>query len=241
MRLRPLFWPTLWTIPALLVLVGLGIWQLQRHEWKSALIADISAKLTTTPAQMDAIEDARSRGERIDYRPVIVAGQFDHAHEVYYYVPAPVDPEEGPPGYHVITPLVRMSGPTVLVDRGYVPDNYKDPATRPDGQVEGFVTVRGVVRESVRGGWLTPRPDPKTRVFYARDLDAMAKSLGLLGTVPFFIEADSSRNPGGWPRGGQTRADLPNNHLSYALTWFGLAVALAGVYLVYHRHRGRLG
>lgn len=240
MRLRPLVWPTIFTVPALALMMGLGVWQLERLRWKQELITEVNAGLRMTPAQMDAIEDAAARGERVAYRTVIAAGQFDHANELYYYVAAPVDPTDGPPGYHVITPLIRMSGPTVLVDRGYVPENFRDPSTRPNGQVEGYVTVRGVVRESARSGVLTPRPDPKTKVFYARDLQAMSKSLGLLGTVPFFIEADSSPNPGGWPRGGQTRADLPNNHLGYAITWFGLAAALLAVYLVYHRHRGRL-
>ena len=240
MRFRPLLWPTVWTVPALALLIGLGVWQLERREWKLALIADITAELKKPPVQMDTLEAAAKAGEKVAYHPVIVSGRLDNAHELYLYVAAPEDGSGGPPGYHVITPLLRVSGPTVLVDRGYVPETLKAPDMRVAGQIADLVTIRGVARQSSPPGLFTPAPEIAQRVWHSRDLATMAKALGPDPVAPFFVEADATENPGGWPRGGQTRVTLRNEHLTYALTWFGLAATLLGVYLVYHRRNGRL-
>jgi surfeit locus 1 family protein len=127
-------------------------------------------------------------------------------------------------------------GETVLIDRGFVPDNLKDPALRAEGEVEGAVAVTGIVRLPDTQGLFTPDNEPEANRWFWRDADAMARSMfpgEAVAVAPFFLEAEKGEAPGGWPEGGQTRLDLPNNHLQYAITWFLLSAALLGVYGAY--------
>ena len=105
--------------------------------------------------------------------------------------------------------------------------------TRSAGQIEGPVTLTGLMREPEGRNWFTPADDPATNQWFTRDPAAIAKAEGLGCTAPFSIDADASPIPGGLPQGGETVLDIPNNHLSYAMTWFGLALGLAGVFGVY--------
>jgi surfeit locus 1 family protein len=94
-----------------------------------------------------------------------------------------------------------------------------------------------------RPNWLLPNNRPDLNYWFWGDLPAMAKAAKLdpVRVAPFYIDADAAPNPGGWPKGGTTRLELPNNHLQYALTWFSLAVALIVIYVVYHRRNPRPG
>ena len=233
MRFRPLLWPTLMVLPMLAVLIGLGTWQLQRLHWKLALVAGMQSRLAAPEVPFEALSPGTN-----EYRRVTVTGRFDHTREVYWLTPGP---EGGAPGFHVITPLLREGAPVLLIDRGFVPAGLKDPASRPQGQIDGSVTVHGILRESQKPGPFTPKDDPGRRLIYSRDVPVLAAELGLGATEPVFVEADARPNPGGYPQGGQTRVTLRNEHLSYAVTWFGLAAALVMVYLLYHRSRGRFG
>src|SRR5262249_727493 len=138
------------------------------------------------------------------------------------------------------TPLMLEAGGTILIDRGFVPEVNEDPATRPDGQLQGPVTVTGVLRHSQQASMFTPEPDVGRRLWFVRDSEQMAAGLGVSAVAPAMIEADATPNPGGLPIGGQTVVDFPNNHLAYAWTWFGLALTLAAIYLIYHQSHDRL-
>jgi surfeit locus 1 family protein len=232
-RFRPLLVPTLWLVPGLALLIGLGVWQLQRLGEKEALIASVQTGMAAPPVPL---AEALQRGAAdAEWRHVRVTGRFLHDKELYLFAQGP----RGAFGVHVVTPLVQDNGEAVLVDRGFVPDALRDPRTRPAGQVAGEVSVTGVLRVSQQPGLFTPAPNTTTRLWFVKDVPTMAKAAGL-ALPPIVIEADATPNPGGWPLGGQTRVDFPNDHLQYAMTWFGLALALVGVYLVYHRSRGRL-
>jgi surfeit locus 1 family protein len=151
---------------------------------------------------------------------------------------------EGEPGWHVITPLETVKGTMLLVDRGFVPDALRDPATRKRGEVSNVVTVTGLVRPSEQPNIFVPDNEPKKNQWFSRDLQAMSRSMFPGGTVqvaPFFLEAKAGEVPGGWPKGGQTRLTFPNNHLQYAITWFGLAVCLMVIYgvFVWGAYRGK--
>lgn len=233
LRFRPILLPTLVAIPGLLLLVGLGVWQIQRLHEKEALIASVEAGLTSPAIPLhDALQKGLSNSE---YRHVRLTGHFLNAKEQYLFAQGP----GGAPGVHVVTPLVQTDGSTVLVDRGFVPDQLRDPARRQPGQRQDDVVLTGVLRLAERPGIFTPAPDAKTRLWFVRDVYGIAAAAGV-SVPPVMIEADSTPNPGGWPLGGQTRVDFPNDHLQYAITWFGLALALLGVYFVYHHSRGRL-
>lgn len=235
MIFRPQLWPTLAMLPVLVLLIGLGQWQLHRLEWKRGLIAAAEGRSAASPAPLSAVL-ALPEAEW-NYRPATATGRFDHGREVYLFA----NPGSGrAPGYFVITPLRRKNGPPVLVNRGYVPGAKRDPATRASGQVMDDVTVTGLLRIASEPGLFTPAPDKQGRIWYARDVAAMARAAGLRDAAPVLLDADATPNPGGWPEGGLTRLHFTNRHLGYALTWFGLALVLVVIYAAYHRARGRL-
>jgi surfeit locus 1 family protein len=230
---RPYPGLTIATLILFAILCGLGVWQVQRLHWKLGLIATINGHMAAPPVSLDRI--MAMTGEEAQYRRVTLTGRFDHAHEAYVFTTA-----EGAPVYHVLTPFLTGSGRTLMVDRGAVPEEKLDPASRAVGNPEGETSVTGVWRVPDAPGFFTPPPEPARHLWYARDLAGIAAADHLRLAAPVVIEADAAPNPGGWPKGGQTVMDLPNNHLSYAVTWFGLALCLLGVWLAYHVSRGRL-
>jgi surfeit locus 1 family protein len=233
-RFRPMLGPTLWFLFGLALLAGLGVWQIQRLHEKEALIGSIESGMRAPPIALSDV--LRADSTIAEYRHVQVTGRFRHESELYLFARGPM----GAVGVDIVTPLVQQDGQTVLVDRGFVPDALRDPQTRQAGQVGGEVTLTGVLRLSQRPGMFTPASNPATRLWFVKDVPSMAASLGLTAP-PVLIEADGTPNPGGWPLGGRTQTDIPNDHLQYAMTWFGLALALFAIYLLYHRSRGRLG
>ncbi len=237
--MTPFFHPlralTLAFLPAFAILIALGVWQLERLAWKEALIARADRNLAAPPLTLDAALALGAEGAQ--YRHVVLEGRFDHAKESYVFTTG----AEGVPVYHVVTPFVLGGGRVLMVDRGMIPLTLRDPATRRAGQVDGERRVTGVWRIPDPVGAFTPKPDPIKHVWYARDVESMAKADGLVLAAPVIVEAGAAPNPGGWPKGGQTVVQFRNEHLQYAITWFALAAVLFAVYLAYHRSKGRLG
>ncbi len=232
-RFRPALWPTLVSVPALAVLLALGTWQIERLHWKEALIAAREASLAAPPAALGAGAQGLDELAELDFRRVSVRGRFRHQAEIHLVAPS----LRGEACYHVVTPLARGGGErVVLVDRGWVPPALKLAASRPRGQVAGTVTVEGIARAQGAQGMFVPDNDPGKNLWYWRDLTGMAAHLGL-ALAPVLVEAGAAANPGGWPLGGQTRTELRNDHLGYALIWYALAAALVVVYVLYHRGR----
>ena len=220
----------------LALLVGLGVWQLQRLEWKKGLIAQIEARTKAEPVWLaEAVRRARG-GEDVSYLRVRAEGTFDHGKEMHLYALS-----DGVAGWHVITPLKTEAGDIVLVDRGFVPEAKRDPQSRADGQVAGTVTVVGLARNPESQGAFIPDNEPAANRWFWRDLPAMTAAAGLdqKDVAPFLLEAERSEVPGGWPRGGETRLAIKNDHLQYALTWFLMAFCLVVIYAVYLRGRLR--
>ncbi|KAF0137491.1 MAG: surfeit locus 1 family protein [Xanthobacteraceae bacterium] len=248
-RWRSLVLPGLFAALVLGMLFSLGTWQLSRLAWKQGLVAQVDAR-SKAPAIPLAGREAwgRMSADRDDYRRVIVTGRFRHEAEAYLYHVAGDSRRADPgrpqgQGYFVMTPLVLANGDTVIVNRGFVPLDKRDPATRAEGQVSGEVAVTGLVRYPEPRGAFSAVDDPARRLFYTRDLVAMARAMGLNTrlTAPFSIDADDTPVAGGLPRGGETRLTFANRHLEYALTWFGLALTLIGVFAAFaiQRLRGR--
>lgn len=216
-------------LAAFAVLIGLGTWQVKRLHWKEALIATIEARVAAAPRPLAEIEALAAREGDVDYWPVSLSGTFRHEGERHFFAT-----HKGHSGYFVHTPLALADGRLVLVNRGFVPFERKDPATRMTGQVSGPQQIAGLARNPVaeKPNALMPDNDPAKNVFYWKDLEAMAATSGV-GAVgdylPFFVDADNAPNPGGLPVGGVTIVSMPNSHLQYAVTWYGLAAALAGV------------
>jgi len=220
------------TLFVFVFLLGLGTWQVQRLQWKEGLLATIDARIHAAPLPLADIED---RYPDIEYMPVTLSGSFLYEGERHFFTTW-----EGQSGFSVYTPLRLDNGDVVFVNRGFVPYDRKDAATRQEGQVAGEVEIVGLARAGLteRPSWIVPDNDPVKNVFYWKDIRAMAESAGLPASarvLPFFVDAGPAPNPGGLPIGGTTLIDLPNSHLQYALTWYGLAAVLAvmsGLWLV---------
>ena len=233
---RPLFWPTLFTAPAVLLLLALGFWQVERLFWKQDLIAQRQAAVAAAPASVPQ-SAAQARG--MEFRHVNDEGVFLHDKEIFVGATS----EGGGQGYQILTPLLEPGGRAVFVNRGYIPAELKDPARRAAGQIAGTVRVEGLLRLPPAGkpNWFLPDNRPDLNYWFWVDLPAMSAADKLDGVAPFYIDTDATPNPGGWPKGGVTRLTLPNNHLQYAVTWFSLAVALIVIYVLYHRRNSVVG
>ncbi|MDH6266608.1 surfeit locus 1 family protein [Rhizobium sp. SG_E_25_P2] len=217
-----------WIVAFLVVfaaLLALGTWQVERLQWKQALLVEIDKNRNAAPVPVETIRALPNPDVEGEYRRVTVTGRFDHAHEQYFFATL-----DGDVGYHVYTPLIRPDGRTAFINRGFVPEALKDPARRTEGQLAGEVTITGLYRAplAAKPSWVTPENEPGKRIYFWKDIHAMAVAASVAGDTlePYFIDADAAPNPGGWPKGGVTQVDLPNNHLSYALTWYGLAAVL---------------
>jgi surfeit locus 1 family protein len=239
LRIRGLVWPAVATLAGMALLIALGNWQMRRLAWKEGLIGAIAARTHAAPVSLALAEERAARGEDVEYTRVKVSGRLANDRELYLYA---LDDALGP-GFHVITPLRLADGTLVLVNRGYVPNDRKDPATRAAGQVEGEVAITGLLRSPEQQGTFVPPNDPRRNFWYWRDVGAMAAAAAGADAPRvhrFILDAEAAPpNPGSWPKGGVTRLELPNRHLEYALTWYGLAATLAGVFTAFAISRWR--
>jgi surfeit locus 1 family protein len=229
--------PGAFALAALALLIGLGVWQLERLEWKNALIAQVNDRVRAPAVPLPPESAWKAVGPADEYRRVTATGTLRHDREALLYTVEPEDRRPAGPGYWVLTPLVLSDGSSVIVNRGFVPLDRKDSATRREGQAAGRVTVTGLLRLPEEKRWFAPANDPGKGAWYRRDPAEIAAALGLARAAPFVIDADAAPNPGGLPAGGRTRLVFSNNHLQYAVTWFGLALALVGVFVAFARQR----
>ncbi|MCW6510681.1 SURF1 family protein [Lichenifustis flavocetrariae] len=222
---------------ALAILVGLGVWQVRRLDWKTRLLAEIAERTTATPQPLPPESQwASLRHDDYAYRHVTLTGTFLHEDEVHVFRPLSPETAKGRTsglGDLVLTPLRLPDGVIVIVNRGFVPQENVDPASRPAGQAKGLVTVTGLMREPESRNLFTPADDPKGGTWFTRDPAAIGSYFRLDRVAPFTVDADASGVPGDLPQGGETLLDIPNNHLSYAMTWFGLAVGLCLVFVAF--------
>ena len=241
---RKLLFPGITALLGFAVLIGLGVWQLQRLEWKEALIARVTARLDAPaaaapgPAEWSKLDLAAD-----EYQPVAITGRFENDREIHV-VQALTEPRGhyGGFGHMVLTPLLTAGGWIVYVNRGFVPQERTDPASRKASQIDGDTTVTGLLRAPHRRSWFMPGDDAGKNEWFSRDPAVYARAAGMPPdrVAPYIIDARADPTlPGGLPQGGETIVDFPNNHLQYALTWFGLAAALAGVFAVFAWGRGK--
>jgi surfeit locus 1 family protein len=226
-----------------MVLIGLGTWQVERKAWKEALIAALTERLGAPPQALPAQATWQNLDPAIDeYRRVKFTAQFDHAAEALVYGAASAfRPDVSGPGYWVFTPARLTDGSLIMVNRGFVPEDRKDPKSRAAGQVTGPVEIVGALRWPDARHWFTPNDDAAHNLWFNRDPAAIAAAKRLGAVAPFFVEMEAPVPPGGLPSPGKIVVNLPNNHLQYAITWYGLAAALVGVFVVWafgSRRRG---
>ncbi len=241
-RRKGLSGPAAAAFAAFAVLIGLGVWQLDRKVWKENLIDAIGRQLAAAPVDLPpAAEWPRLDRAEWEFRPVRFAGEFRNDREALVYTSgSTLRPDTSGPGYWVFTPAETRDG-LVPVDRGFVPLDRKDVSSRGAGQLSGIFDIVGVLRWPDARSWYTPNDDPAKNIWFVRDPLAIAAEKGW-GPVPqFYVEQEAPLPPGGLPAPGKLKPNLPNNHLQYAITWFGLAAVLAGVFAVFARGRMQEG
>lgn len=221
-------------LPALIMLLLLGNWQLQRLAWKEGLLATIEMRMQQPPTDLDSALSTWQEEGDVDYLPVTLEGRFLNDREQYFLATY-----EGQSGWYVFTPLQMADGRAVIVNRGFVPYDLRNPDKRSWQPVENSVTIVGLARNplSEKPGSLLPDNTPAERTWYWKDHAAMARTMELSEATlqPFFVDVSTTDGAvAAGPIGSVTRISLPNNHLQYAITWFGLAAALVvitGVFL----------
>ena len=230
---------TVAALVGIVILGGLGAWQLDRRVWKENLIAALNARLGEKPKDLPP----RANWPHLDqkneeFRRVAFPAEFlDGEEALVYSAGSPLRPDVKGPGYWVFAPARLAGGSIVLVNRGFVPDDRKDPAVRAEGALHGIIDLVGVMRWPEIRSSFTPVDDPKGNVWYLRDSNAIAASKKWATAAPFYIDLEEPTPAGGWPKPGKLEVNLPDNHLQYAITWFGLTLALAGVYVAWLARR----
>ncbi|WP_375270807.1 SURF1 family protein [Sphingomonas sp.] len=207
--------PLLVGAAAIAVLIALGIWQVERRAWKLALIAQVERRLAAAPVAAPGPTRWAMIGKDDAYTRVAATGRFLPNDDTYTQAATDYGP-----GYWVMTPL-DTGGWTLLVNRGFVPAAERGRHPAP----AGVQRVTGLLRVTEPEGGFLRTNDPAADRWYSRDVSAIAARRALTRVAPYFVDADAGGT--GWPRGGLTVIRFPNNHLVYALTWFGLAALVA--------------
>ena len=219
---RRLLVPLLVTLPVLAVLLALGSWQARRLAWKTEILARIEAAEAGPAAPLGPAPTLFARVE--------AAGRFDHAREAL----VGLEVRGTTLGARLVTPLLRPAAEPLLVDRGWVPIERSRPVDHPVGEVR----VTGWVRPAEPAGMFSARDDTAGRRFYSFDPAAIGAALGLPRVAPFLLVAIAPTGDApGLPEPARAVPRPSNNHLGYAITWYGLAAALVGVFLVWARRR----
>jgi len=222
---RPRLWPILLaTLVGTAILLTLGIWQVQRLQWKEALLAQLAANAAAAPISLDEAARLAEQGRDLEFVRVAFPATYRHAAGMKM-----IATYEGGQGWTIITPAVTPDGWAVIVDRGRIPGQRVSDVAQPEGtqQVEGVLRAHGTGQ-----GRFDPDNDPKANLWYWWDVPAMLAQAGLSqGVKPFPYVVQLVPQPGAtaFPRPEEPKAKLANNHLGYAITWFGLAATLLGV------------
>lgn len=226
---------TVFAIACFAILIGLGFWQLDRKVWKENLIAAMTERLNQAPQDLAPPASwPQLSQDKDEYRRVSFPAEFLEGEEALVYTPgSALRADIKGPGYFVFAPARLSGGSIVVIDRGFVPLDRMNSATRAQGVPHGTIDIVGVMRWPEQRGTFTPGDDVKTNVWFLRDLQAMAQAKKWDTKAPFYIDQESPVPPGGLPLPGKLVVHLPDNHLQYAITWFGLALGLAGVYVVW--------
>ncbi len=231
MKFKPTLIPTLFTIPAIIVLLGLGTWQVQRLQWKNNLMVAVNEKIAFPVIDLPQVVD---NFEDLQYRKVRIKGEFLNDKEIYLFVGA--KEFKGKMGYDIITPFKREDGSVVLVVRGWVPYEKKTADKRPESVINGVVEIEGMLHKGEVQKGFTPDNDVAKNLWYWIDVAAVEKFTGekLPNLYVRVLKKDDSNL---LPIGGDEVIRHRNDHLQYAVTWYSFAVILLGIYIIYHRKK----
>jgi len=234
-RFRPQLVPSIFFIIALAILLSLGAWQIKRMNWKNNLIETITSRVNQAPRPVPAMAAWKQLDlEDLNYRPVEARGTYDLTEEVHIFTQvAPGNARYSGTGFWVIAPFYLKRGGVVLVNRGFVPEKFKQPRTRNTARLAGEQTIAGIIKTNQGTNYFTPQTDFKRNIWFTRDAGLISEHLELKNAAPFFISLTRGAAATDLPQPREIKVSLPNNHLGYAITWFGLALTLIGVFVVF--------
>ncbi len=233
MTFRPLFWPTFFTIPAVILLAALGGWQLSRLEEKTELISKFERR---SEAPAISINQLPSPADKNEFQRIGVTGKFLHQSEIYLTGRT----YEGNAGFHVVTPFASPNK-TILINRGWVSEAYRDPSTRPFSLIEDEIYIEGIIRLPGKKGYFVPENEPEQGFWFTLKPDEIARHLKKDHIEKdFYVDIIRTGDVITLPIAAKVNLNLRNSHFNYALTWFGLALVLIGVYFAYHYQNGRM-
>jgi surfeit locus 1 family protein len=219
--------PGVSTLIMLVVLLGLGTWQVYRLQWKEGILARIAAAEAAPAVPLPQ--------DPAPYTKVSVTGRFRFDQAAAFGAEVR-DARTGPTmGFYQIVPLDRKEAPTILVDRGWVPQKREIPLSDP----AGVVTVTGYVWPREKQSWFSAADDEAARQFYTLDPRAIGASVGVAAPAAFILIAMGPSLAETYPAPAQHLPRPPNNHLSYIITWYGLAASLVVIFAVWVRKASR--
>jgi surfeit locus 1 family protein len=217
------------TLMALICLLALGTWQVQRLEWKENLIASIEARMNSAPLSLADVEEQFKETGDVDYVPVSLSGRLMPRNDKFL-----LSTHQGQSGWNVYAPFELPDQRIVMLNRGFVPYDYREKELGAAQTDNASLQITGLARNplAIKPSSITPENDPGKNIWYWKDLKAMASNAGVAedSLLPFFVDDWTERAAGTLPTTRTTIVSLPNNHLQYAITWYGLAAALAGVW-----------
>jgi len=221
--IRRLAGPGLMTLAMFAILIGLGTWQIRRLRWKEGILAQIARAEAAPPVPLS--------GNPSPYTKVVVTGDLRADLSAFYALEVR-DTRKGPTlGTFLIQPLERPGQLPLLVERGWVPQKRTTPIAQPKGDA----TIVGFIHQADKPGLFSATDDPATRTFYTLDPAAIGAAIGLPRVAPFILVALGPAPPQLWPDPAKHLPRPPNNHLYYALIWYGLAVELVVMFVIWAR------
>ncbi|MBA4749164.1 MAG: hypothetical protein H2057_00930 [Alphaproteobacteria bacterium] len=222
-------WPTFFVVLAISFLLGLGTWQLQRLAWKEAMIAQINKQLAEPPVSIEEVLSCASEPTACEFRKIVVTGHYEHDQEAHLYGRT----RGGKPMTHLVTPFVLSSGSVILVDRGWVPESVDMKTLTP---VAGELTLHGYIRQKSARNTFTPDNNYEKNRLFSVDPTEWAHEKKATTLLPFYLVLEVKDSDQLFPRPSDALTlGLRNFHLSYAITWYMLALALLVLYVFYIR------
>ncbi len=233
--------PSIFFIISLAILVALGTWQVKRFNWKTNLVEMINSRIDLPPQPLPPPRTWKQLDlDNMNYRAVKASGRFNYKDEVHLFTQMPAGKATySGTGYWVIVPFELDGGGVVLVNRGFVPEKFKQQRTRLKSQVEGRRTITGFIKTDQGSNYFTPETDFKNNIWYTRNIKAIAEHLELENFAPFLITQSGDASKDSLPQPRELNVKLENRHLGYAITWYGLALTLIGVFVVFSFKSGK--
>ena len=235
-QFKPMLWPTIFSILIFAMLISFGTWQVKRLFWKEALIENYLTQSQSNPI----IDPAQLEKPSInEFKSISISGYFLHKNEIYITGKT----YEGNAGFHVVTPFKMENNKIILVNRGWVSESYKNPNKRKFSLTKGLVKLKGIIRHPQKKGYFVPENDGQNGFWFTIKPNQIFQFINITSypiIEKYYIDALRIGEKLTLPIGVDGKPKFRNQHLSYAITWYGLALSLLFVYFSYHSSSGRL-